>query len=108
MDSNMYIPEQFTDEGEGGRQVAEMRQTRRPRIVRQQGVQGLIEVAYSQLYRLILLVVPLREADGESGSCAGAPVHRRGAAGDVPRGTGHRSLVAGERAKSMAITVWTK
>jgi hypothetical protein len=40
--------------------MVEMRQTRRPRIVRQQGVKGLIEAAYSQLYRLILLVVPLR------------------------------------------------
>jgi hypothetical protein len=33
---------------------------RRPRIVRQGGVVGLVEAAYSQLYRLLLLVTPLR------------------------------------------------
>jgi hypothetical protein len=33
---------------------------RRPRIVRQRGVAGLIEAAYSQLYRFLLLVIPLR------------------------------------------------
>jgi len=33
---------------------------RRPRIVRQRGVAGVLDAAYSQLYRLLLLVVPLR------------------------------------------------
>jgi hypothetical protein len=33
---------------------------RRPRIVRQGGVAGFVEAAYSQLYRLLLLVIPLR------------------------------------------------
>jgi hypothetical protein len=32
---------------------------RRPRIVRQRGAAGLLEVAYSQLYRLLVLVLPL-------------------------------------------------
>ena len=33
---------------------------RRPRIVRQRGAAGLLEAAYSQLYRLLVLVLPLR------------------------------------------------
>ena len=32
---------------------------RRPRIVRQRGA-GLLEAGYSQLYRLLVLVLPLR------------------------------------------------
>jgi hypothetical protein len=40
--------------------MAESQQNRRPRIVRQRGVAGVLDAAYSQLYRLLLLVVPLR------------------------------------------------
>jgi hypothetical protein len=32
---------------------------RRPRIVRQRGAAGLLEAAYSQVYRLLVLVLPL-------------------------------------------------
>ena len=40
--------------------MAEVQQNRRPRIVRQRGVAGVLDAAYSQLYRLLLLVAPLR------------------------------------------------
>ncbi|HEX2326368.1 MAG TPA: hypothetical protein VH257_12170 [Chloroflexota bacterium] len=33
---------------------------RRPRIVRQRGAAGLLEAVHSQLYRLLVLVLPLR------------------------------------------------
>ena len=41
-------------------QMAGRAEGRRPRIVRQRGAAGLIEAAYSQLYRLLVLVLPLR------------------------------------------------
>jgi hypothetical protein len=40
--------------------MAEGRETRRPRIVRQRGLAGLVDAVYSQLYRFLLLVLPLR------------------------------------------------
>ena len=40
--------------------MADVQQTRRPRIVRQRGLAGVLDAAYSQLYRLVLLVAPLR------------------------------------------------
>jgi hypothetical protein len=33
---------------------------RRPRIIRQRGAAGVFEAVYSQIYRLIVLVVPVR------------------------------------------------
>ncbi len=41
-------------------QTAGRTEGRRPRIVRQRGAAGLLEAAYSQLYRLLVLVLPLR------------------------------------------------
>jgi hypothetical protein len=40
--------------------MAEVQQTRRPRIVRQRGLAGVLDAAYSQVYRLLLLIVPVR------------------------------------------------
>jgi hypothetical protein len=40
--------------------MAQRREPRRPRIVRQRGLAGLLDAAYSQLFRFLLLVLPLR------------------------------------------------